>query len=245
MARERPARRRIRSSGANKERRSSEEDLPPARPRYRPSVTIRNSDQQSAYAGSLWRGNKPCSLTLSRACASRSRRRGPTSSLHERRIRRVIRSSAGVCTLPPDCGVSTRWRLIKAVLPEAAKTGSTQCRSQSTRGPGAASGNGSFGSISSAMTPDMSNIATSIRSRTAWSSACATGRIPRFIATWTRGRFRIDWGGDMDANVGIGEANFAHGIAAKGGLRPQAAQQVLIRVARLAPSLSLTWGHEP
>ena len=62
-----------------------------------------------------WSGSKPSSWTISRACARRSRRRGPTSSLHDRRIRRVIRSSAGVWTLPPgDCDVSTRWRLINS-----------------------------------------------------------------------------------------------------------------------------------
>jgi putative transposase len=38
--------------------------------------------------------------------------------------------------------VSTRWRLIKSRLPERAKTGSSQCRSQSARGRSAASRNG-------------------------------------------------------------------------------------------------------
>jgi len=99
-----------------------------------------------------WSGSKPCSSTMSRACARRSRRRGPISSLHNRRIRRVIRSSA--CGLDPATG-GLRFSDALAADQEplcrsAAKTGLTQCRSQSARGPSAASGNGGFGSISSA-----------------------------------------------------------------------------------------------
>jgi hypothetical protein len=76
-----------------------------------------------------------------------------------------------VWTLPPgDFDVSTRWRLIKSrfarALPKRDRLGAVR----KARAACAASGNGGFGSISSAMTPitpDMSNIATSIRSSTA------------------------------------------------------------------------------
>jgi len=77
-----------------------------------------------------------CSSTISRACARRSLRRGPKSSLHHRRIRRVARSSA--CGLDPATG---GLRCLDALAADqkpfcqsAAKTGSTQCRSQRARG---------------------------------------------------------------------------------------------------------------
>jgi hypothetical protein len=83
-----------------------------------------------------WSGSKPCSSSISRASARRSRRRGPKSSLHHRRIRRVIRSRA--CGLDPATG---GLRCLDALAADqkpfcqsAAKTGSTQCRSQSARG---------------------------------------------------------------------------------------------------------------
>jgi hypothetical protein len=78
-----------------------------------------------------------------------------------------------------------------------------------------------------AVTHEMPNIATSIRSSTARSSACATGRIHRFIATWARGCFRSIGAAISKRPVslvsgGIGEANFKHGTAAwNGGLRLQ------------------------
>jgi len=144
-----------------------------------------------------------------------------------RRIRRVARSPA--CGLDPATG---GLRCLDALAADqkpfcqsAAKTGSTECRSQSARGPSPASGNGGFRSISSAMTPmthAMSNIVTSIRSSTAWSSACATGRIHRFTATWARGCFRSIGAAISKRSVsgGTGEANFTRGIAAwNGGLR--------------------------
>src|SRR3954447_4718272 len=71
----------------------------------------------------------------------------------------------------------------------------------------------------------MSNMATSIRSSTAWSSACATGRSHRFIATWARGCFRSIGAAISKRSVslvsaGIGETNFTRGITAwNGGLR--------------------------
>jgi hypothetical protein len=37
------------------------------------------------------------------------------------------------------------------------------------------------------------------------SSACATGRIHRFIATWARGVLPVDWGGDIEAIGEFGE----------------------------------------
>jgi len=54
------------------------------------------------------------------------------------------------------------------------------------------------------MTHDMSNIATSIRSSTAWSSACATGRI-HLHRDVSAGVFPVDWSGDLEAIGELGE----------------------------------------
>jgi putative transposase len=114
-----------------------------------------------------------------------------------------------VWTLPPgDCDVSTRWRLIKSRFARALPKRDRLSAVRKARAASAASGNGGFGSISSAMTPmthDMSNIATSIRSSTAWSSAWATGRIHRFHRDVGAGVFPVDWGGDIEAIGDFGE----------------------------------------
>jgi len=110
---------------------------------------------------------------------------------------------------PGDCDVSTRWRLIKSRFARALPKRDRLSAVRRARAASTASGNGGFGSIASAMTPmthDMSNIAASIRSSTAWSSACAAGRIHRFIATWGAGIIALDWAGDS-----IGRATSASG----------------------------------
>ena len=69
-------------------------------------------------------------------------------------------------------------------------------------------------------THDMSNIATSIRSSTAWSSACATVRIHRFIATWARGCFRSIGAAISKRSVSLVSGGTGEAPISRAGLPP-------------------------
>jgi hypothetical protein len=115
----------------------------------------------------------------------------------------------------------------KPFCQSAAKTGSTQCRSQSARGERGIWQRRFWEHLIREDADDARHVEYCHINplKHAWSNAGATGRSHRFIATWARECFRsigaaISKRSASLVSGGIGEANFMRGIAAwKGGLR--------------------------